>query len=260
MDRLMRRAQRLEPTVATQVGRQTFSSDTINTFYESKALNEEIKKGHRETIAGFFNGCFEKTGKNPRCFSMPGKHWKMEQLLADCRTRKKQVKWMFVAAERQLSVVEFGMRYMPRFGQHAVFSPDSSLVVASTDRSRVANCSVLHLMDRIKNCEKIQYEFGSWSAFWWDMQGPLSTELAHMAARLEFCLCKNRDRFPFAVTIMNGRDHIQSGDSDSLELRAELLCRQMKTHKLRVELNQCEKYQSANGAPMGLILGMIYRF
>jgi hypothetical protein len=259
MSRLLSRAERLDASVATQVGRKAYSSDTINDFYESNALNEPVKADHRTKIAAFFDGTFEKTGKNPRCFSMPGKHWKMEQLLVDRRQKKKQVKWTFVAAERQLAVLEYGMRYMPRFNQTAKFLPDSSLIVAATDRARIVNAPVIHLMDQIKRCPEAAHQFGAWSAFWWDMQGPLSFELAHMATRLQFCLCKSRERFPFAVTIMNGRDHVQSGDDDSLQARANLLAKQITNREFKAEILNCEKYNSANGTPMGLMFGMIKR-
>lgn len=257
LNKLLNRSIRVSPEEVGAIGRRAYSSDTINDYYESRAANEVAKKSHREKIVQFFDGTVERVGSANTCFSFPGKHWKMENLLTEAGSRKKP--WRFVAVERQLGILEYGMRYMPRKQTAANYVPYENMTVAMTDRATIANCSALHLMESIKTDDQASKVFGKWACFWWDMQGPLSLELAHMISRLPYCLSKNCERYPFALTIMIGRDGVKSGDNDSLEYRAELVASQMTTRDLSVKINCLEKYESANGANMGLVLGMMTR-
>lgn len=251
-----------EDGLSSQSRQMVFAEEREGDVYSNNAIDDREKQKHREYIAQFFDHHTVSISKDKkrRCFSLPGKFWAFENCLHGFRSNKKQW-WSSRCVERSLQTLEYGLAFMPRRrGEPAGWSNNNyKFQEASSDAAVIAHCSAIEAMFAINKCQNAKGRLGKWNAFWWDLQGPLSNELAHMCAMLPHCLEKESDIIPFAVTFLIGRDGITTNSGDPLHIRCDLLEKQLRRSEWDIRCDSRIGYQSANGANMGLYIGTIER-
>jgi hypothetical protein len=236
-------------------------------------LNEEFKRPQRERVTDFF---VEHLNHNRdhrpynRCFTLPGAHWRFEQLLE----RRFGQEIGFLAVERNYTILERGLPWMP--GKSRLYDEEETywrkFRSYSSTRSRVFWCKASEFMNVPREYKKDKKQlqrwwnqYKRWTAAWLDFSAPINDEMITCCKRLEAHLDPQTKHIPVAVTFMIGREDAEtfrivkalSRERGGADDRGQFILAMWEGNKhWKAELQDVWSYQSAGGCPMGVLTAL----
>lgn len=240
---------------------------------ELAGANDEVKQPHRESVAQFF-AAHQATRRHPRCFCLPGARWAFENELE--RHLRRPVE--FVGVERNYTIVECGLRYMP--GRHQLYdrfeTRDRTFIGYSTDRAKIVWSDASAFMGvarktHVTRRQRVRWAslYKGWTCAWLDFCGPIGDELITCCKRLENYLDVPTPTVPIAVTFLIGREapevtrwlrFFSAEDDSTITARATFLRVLWESNRYRTAtIADSWTYKSAGGVTMGVVTALLTR-